>query len=529
MKASLFFSFSHHDDVFFFSCLHLYRGLKHTHRILGYVHIHMDNNMKLVDDDKKQKSNKTSTQVLIITSVDNDNDKILSYFNPSNVETYVVDLNEKNLMDVYQNKKRTLSQSEDQEIAKSMATMKRRKADLTCVVCGGHAIGYNFAQITCESCKGLNKFERNERLILISLAFFRRNALHTIEKTKCNKNKNNFNEIQCDIRSDIKHKCQRCRLLKCFQQGMRKDYILTPEQKLTKQQRLEENRRLRSDTPSHSFQPKIERDSTFEKLVNIPTSSSSALTEFDWSCLIQIQDAYLSATQSTPSASSVLTLELAPDKVSAYTNTFDIQNFFAVKLINFVRIIPEFEQLDEHDRLILVKYNLTLLFLIRHSLNFDSARELCYDLDTTDVVSPNDEAFAQHCKSLFILCYGYEFNRTIMSILHILVNIVNKDPIIVQLLMLIAIFSKGLSSGDEQEPILNDQYSVYNAQSKYIDLLFRYLLQKSSFEIVVVKMTRITEQLMKIQKVMRDFQQYIRSKVDLTHINPLMKSLLHLT
>jgi hypothetical protein len=33
---------------------------------------------------------------------------------------------------------------------------KKRKADLTCVVCGGEAIGYNFAQITCESCKGLS-------------------------------------------------------------------------------------------------------------------------------------------------------------------------------------------------------------------------------------------------------------------------------------------------------------------------------------------------------------------------------------
>jgi len=33
--------------------------------------------------------------------------------------------------------------------------IKRRKADLTCVICGGSASGYNFNQITCESCKGL--------------------------------------------------------------------------------------------------------------------------------------------------------------------------------------------------------------------------------------------------------------------------------------------------------------------------------------------------------------------------------------
>jgi hypothetical protein len=116
-----------------------------------------------------------------------------------------------------------------------------------------------------------------------------------------------------------------------------------------------------------------------------------------------------------------------------------------------------------------------------------------------------------------------------MSILHVLVNIFNKDEIIVQLLMLIMIFSKGASADNEQEPMLNDEQRVYNAQAKYTDLLVRYLLQRSSFEDVAIKMARITEQILKIQKVLRDFQQYLKSEVDLTHINPLMRSLLHFT
>ena len=40
--------------------------------------------------------------------------------------------------------------------------------------------------------------------------------------------------------------------------GMRKDYILTPEQKMFKQKHLEDNRRLRNDSPSvttDSFKP----------------------------------------------------------------------------------------------------------------------------------------------------------------------------------------------------------------------------------------------------------------------------------
>jgi hypothetical protein len=215
--------------------------------------------------------------------------------------------------------------------------------------------------------------------------------------------------------------------------------------------------------------------------------------------------------------------------MSAFMNTIDMQNFTAVKLIKFLRDIPEFIQLDEHDRLILVKYNLTLLFIMRLSLTYDPVREMFYDLDTSDAISPNVEAFAQHSKSLFILCYGYEFNRAFMSILNVLVNLIKKDTLITQLLMVIMIFSKGLSADNDQEPILNDEKSVFNAQSKYTDLLFRYLMESSSFEIVAIKMIRITEQLLKIQKVSRDFQHYIRNKVDATSINPLMRSLFHLT
>ena len=36
--------------------------------------------------------------------------------------------------------------------------------------------------------------------------------------------------------------CKRCRLRKCFEIGMRKEYILTEEEKVRKRQRIEENR-----------------------------------------------------------------------------------------------------------------------------------------------------------------------------------------------------------------------------------------------------------------------------------------------
>jgi hypothetical protein len=263
--------------------------------------------------------------------------------------------------------------------------------------------------------------------------------------------------------------------------------------------------------------------------MGMPSTPSYLLTEADWSCLHYLQSAYLSALQSSPSVSSVISFELTPDKMSAFTNTLTIQNFAAIKLINFIRKILEFEEIDENDRLILVKYNLTLLFLIHHVLSFDATRELLYDDNISTPVSPADEAFAHHCKSLFILCYGYELHRMCVSTLRTLSDLVNNDPVIVQLLMLIMILLKGLSVNDGQEPSLNNGQHVFHIHSKYTDLLFRYLIERSSFNVAVIKMMRITAVLIKIQSFMHDFQQLVKSKIDINFVDPLMKSLLHFT
>ncbi|CAF0997215.1 unnamed protein product [Rotaria sordida] len=486
------------------------------------------NNFQSVCNNNEQEGKKSAAKFLIITSVDNNNDhnNILSCLNTTNTETVIVNLNDKNIMDTYStyngNDKRSLLSMDNKTLNKDLKnrTIKRRKADLTCVICEGHASGYNFDQISCESCK----------------AFFRRNALHPIERTKCLNPRNILKGLRCNIRYDVKQKCQRCRLLKCFESGMRKDFILTPEEKLSKQLRLEENRRIRS-TQMNSNINNVQRKTTnetpiiynkCEPTINIPSTPSYGLAEVDWSCLHYIQNAYLSALQLSPSASSVISLELAPDKMSAYINTLDIQNFAAVKLINFIRQIREFEELDEYDRLILVKYNLVLLFSIRHALTFDATREIIYDDNMNNSVSPAEEAFAQHCKSLYILCYGYEFNRLFMSILHTIVSLVGNDPIIAQLLMLNMIFLKGLSAIDDHETSLNDDQRVFHAHSKYTDLLVRYLIERTSFDAAVIKIMHIVELLIKIQRLTRDFHRYVKSKIDVNHVNPLMKSLLHL-
>lgn len=93
------------------------------------------------------------------------------------------------------------------------------KVPKVCAVCGDKALGYNFGAMTCESCK----------------AFFRRNALSRKE-LKCP-----F-ENTCEVTQVTRRFCQRCRLQKCGDIGMKKEYILTQEQKDDKRRKIEENR-----------------------------------------------------------------------------------------------------------------------------------------------------------------------------------------------------------------------------------------------------------------------------------------------
>ncbi|ETN65194.1 hormone receptor-like in 96 [Anopheles darlingi] len=102
-----------------------------------------------------------------------------------------------------------------------------------CSVCGDKALGCNFNAITCESCK----------------AFFRRNALSK-KRFTCP-----FNE-KCEITIVTRRFCQKCRLEKCFQIGMKKEYIMSEEDKVIKRKKIEQNRakkRLSNEQPEEAI------------------------------------------------------------------------------------------------------------------------------------------------------------------------------------------------------------------------------------------------------------------------------------
>uniref|UniRef100_A0A9J2P6J8 Nuclear receptor domain-containing protein n=1 Tax=Ascaris lumbricoides TaxID=6252 RepID=A0A9J2P6J8_ASCLU len=95
------------------------------------------------------------------------------------------------------------------------SAFKQQNNGKTCKICGDRAVGYNFSVISCESCK----------------AFFRRNANREKELSCPFTN-------SCEINTISRRFCQSCRLKKCFEVGMKKEWIMMERNRRTKKRRL---------------------------------------------------------------------------------------------------------------------------------------------------------------------------------------------------------------------------------------------------------------------------------------------------
>ncbi|CAK9795406.1 Nuclear hormone receptor HR96 [Anthophora plagiata] len=113
-----------------------------------------------------------------------------------------------------------------------------REASKICGVCGDRALGYNFNAVSCESCK----------------AFFRRNALKN-KDFRCPFTEN------CNITPVTRRFCQKCRLDKCFSIGMRKEHIMSEEDKVLKRQKIEQNRAKKRPTIDTTKPTKVKKGS----------------------------------------------------------------------------------------------------------------------------------------------------------------------------------------------------------------------------------------------------------------------------
>ncbi|XP_046552852.1 nuclear hormone receptor HR96-like isoform X2 [Haliotis rubra] len=393
----------------------------------------------------------------------------------------------------------------------TVSSMAGSKKDKTCLVCGDRALGYNFNAISCESCK----------------AFFRRNAHKTI-RGRC--------EGKCDVNIESRSFCKRCRLAKCYTVGMRKDMILSDEQKKMRKTKIIMNKLRRQgqmapeDTYSASESdltgsprgvvtradswPESSKD--FEKyrklkLEDSPGACSHSSGQDErvikyppWlecaevvSGVIQqlkdddrkLMQELMTAHENSQFLSGTTTsLKLIPSNPTEFVN---VAEGFVRRVIKVAKNIAFFKELCKDDQIALLKGSVVDIMMLRSAVNYDPYTE-SWSLSTMNCLiqgSTSDnigerisaEVLKMGSSESASLFFTYsKFIKSLMSTIH-------GDLIVLKILIIMSLFSADRGS-------LVNQEQVHGFQEQYAHILQQYILlrfpeEKTLFARVVMKLT----------------------------------------
>ncbi|CAF0897756.1 unnamed protein product [Adineta ricciae] len=390
-------------------------------------------------------------------------------------------------------------------------TSKRPNTTLICVVCGDSALGYNFDAISCESCK----------------AFFRRNALRPLDRLKCRGAGN------CEITVENRKRCKRCRLEKCFKMGMRKEWILTDEEKQKKRNQLVEKRRLKHSqepTTVHRHRRRIPVNSRTENSNSDDDSASpqrttntneetSLMTEVDWSKIHRIQTAYTEAIE----YNQVFGVPLYPATHSIHTALELIRAptyLSSLRLITYLKRTEEFFLLDIDDRVTLVKHNLLAAVFMHIVLIYDPVADTYHEHNTQDPVFQGKD---------WIEILGEDFYHDITATVTKIIRIVEYDRVVVKILLIILIYIKGFCAYDLlNEPSLNNMFVAYNIQNIYLETLYKYCLHQYGSTKTIRLFTNLIGAFFSIQRLSIHLKDLTHEIIDASQLSPLMQSVLQL-
>jgi hypothetical protein len=113
-----------------------------------------------------------------------------------------------------------------------------------------------------------------------------------------------------------------------------------------------------------------------------------------------------------------------------------------------------------------------------------------------------------------------------------LLEITEQDAAILSLLLVILLFSQGLSM-NEDEPSLNDSLAVNRAQSYYTRILWNYMINKQGERKTWKQFTHLLTIIFRIQSMTKKTREFFRvqhrTSDIMNRIAPLMQSVLHIS
>lgn len=194
----------------------------------------------------------------------------------------------------------------------------------------------------------------------------------------------------------------------------------------------------------------------------------------------------------------------------------------ALRLVSFFKQIPEFNELNIHDRVTLIKYNLMPLAILNCTLSYDVKTEMCQEAKSD----------APWNSSILLTVHGDDIYQRVKKIFESFARIAQYDQRIIQLALIILILTKGFSANSNMsEPILNDGLAVFSAQNYYTELLWKYLETMHGAGKAVYIFHELVAHFVSWQMLQRHLSHSLPKVLSPTEMNellPIMKSLIHI-
>ncbi|CAF1167458.1 unnamed protein product, partial [Didymodactylos carnosus] len=293
-------------------------------------------------------------------------------------------------------------------------------------------------------------------------------------------------------------RCKKCRLTKCFKVGMRKEWILTEEEKQQKRIKIEQNRHMKQVAIHQQKQQIIQSQQLPARIYK-----QTAMYDTQISFLERISRGYHYVVEQYPQP---IKFRYRNDDIAMTENmdyklllikdlTRDLTQMTTSRLLHFFSLIPEFQVLTPQEKTHVLKGNLLPVFMLHGSLTYNADDDIFVDKSTKD--EPYDARYLEYVYGSNLYNQFVFLSKTLTSFIYFHSSSSSHEPLtsadqqshtLLLLLMIILLFSDGFESHDHHQQrnqkqlmttrSLTNSYvteKLVKIQQYYIDIICRYL------------------------------------------------------
>lgn len=287
---------------------------------------------------------------------------------------------------------------------------------------------------------------------------------------------------------------------------MRKEYILSEEEKALKKQKIEANRYKMLMRQSDSV------SSPSSSSPSDVTSQTSALRGEDSTAIDELLAAYKMSLD-TNCCDEVSTDSLPRDQ----TNMADLINIAELsmrRVISMTKQVTAFKTLSQEDQIQLLKAGSIELLILRSVITFDKDKKHFLDpldpedgramkLDQLKKAESGTGLFEDHVRFIWSLVFELKVDETVLI-----------------LLLMMALFSSDRENLHEKEYIAAQQERYCHLLKKYLNSRFSYSTARQIYPKLLMKLTEV--------RSLNEKHSHIILKLNPHNIQPLMKEVLDL-